>query len=264
LRALRLSDQALAFVEPLSLCFRERGRIGFTRGNVGSLQRRNLRRILLPPGGPGCDLFEVVAAQQEVVSGGARLASRLPAHGDFSQSRVFANPFDILPQRRRQFGDGLEGRLAFAKEDIVQTPQPLGHVGLSDRVALDRNQPDRDQPLAELRGAIHLPGAALGLDGGGRDDEDDGVGALDQRAKPSLPVFRSGDVVPVEKRREPRKLEPGHEVFGQRRAIRTGVGDEDLQPFCRAFDRVGAHRLPAAGFRPAIGDINELEQGSRG
>ena len=195
--------------------------------------------VLLSPSGPGDGLFQIVAAQQEVVGVAARSASGLPAHGGLGQPRVLANPFDILLERRRQFADRLERGLAFAEEDIVQAPQPLRHVGFSDGIAFDRDQPDRDQPLAELRGAIHLPGAALGFDGGGRDDEDDGVGALDQRAKPGLPVFGGGDVVPVEKRRETRKLEPGHEVFGQRRAIRAGVGDEDLQRFGRAFDRVG-------------------------
>jgi hypothetical protein len=39
--------------------------------------------------------------------------------------------------------------------------------------------------------------------------------------------------VPVEKRREIRQLEPGHKVFRQRRAVRAGVGDEDLQLFAR-------------------------------
>jgi len=95
---------------------------------------------------------------------------------------------------------------------------------------------DRDQPFAELSGAINLPGAALGSHGGWRDYKDDSVSALDQRAKPSLPVFRGDDVVPVERRLETHKLEPGHQFFGQRCAIRAGVGDEDLQPFGRAFD----------------------------
>jgi hypothetical protein len=41
LRGFCFGDQPLAFLETLSLCFRERGR-KFTRGKIGSLQRRDL------------------------------------------------------------------------------------------------------------------------------------------------------------------------------------------------------------------------------
>jgi hypothetical protein len=211
------------------------------------VKHRDFGRVLLPPRGPSPGLGQVVTAQQQVVRLSTRAASSgVPAGGDLAQSGMLTNPFDILPQRRRQFGESLEGGLAFVEENIVQAPQPVRNVGLRHALALDRDQLNRDQPLAEIRRMLDLPGAALGIHSRRRDDKENGVGAVDQGAEPGLPVFRGGNVMPVEKRREACEAEPCDKVFRQRGAVSAGVGDEDLQLLSRALDCVGHEFLAAA------------------
>lgn len=154
---------------------------------IRALQRRDLRRIRFPAGGPRQGVGQVVAAQQKVVGVAACPASGVPAEGRLGQPCVLANPFDVLPQRRRQFGDGLERRLALTEEDVVEPPQPFRDVGFWQREPLDRDELNWDQPLAERGGMVNLPGAALGFHRGRGNDEDHRVGALDQGAEPGLP-----------------------------------------------------------------------------
>jgi len=139
---------------------------------------------------------------------------------------MFPDPFDILSQCRGQVAQRPSERLAFAKEDIIEAPQPLRHLCLRNRRTLDR-----DQPFAQFGGALNLPGTALGPDRCGREDEDDRVGSEDQRAKPRLPVFGRGDVLTIQERPETRELEAGHEFLGQRGAVRPCIGDEDARLF---------------------------------
>ena len=159
-------DQALPFGQPLPLFIGKHG--GSRQAGVQECPKHgaDLGSVRFPSVGPHPGVSQFVAPQQQIVRRIPRPVANLPSYGGLAQARVLADPRDILPQRSRQFAEGPHEGLSGTEVDIVEAPQLLRHVRLTDRLPHDG-----DQPLGRFGRALDLPQATLGPHRRGRQDE---------------------------------------------------------------------------------------------
>ena len=105
-----------------------------------------------------------------------------------------------------------------------------------------------EDPLLVLDRVLDLPGAALGPQSIGRDDENDSVGLLDQSTEPCFPVLAGDDILRVDVGLETAELQPGHELERERRII-ARIGDEDPQSGIRDGDGINHTCIPRGSGR---------------
>lgn len=154
-----------------------------------------------------------------------------PFAGIFAIAGVAADPADIDSQRIGEAGQRGRLLLGRAHEHIIEPLQPLG-----DAVPRFADH-HRQDALALQLGMIDFPVADRRGDRIRADEEDHGVGGVDQPAQPRLPVLAGGDVVLVEIGVEPLRTECGVQPVGG----------------CRVAARIGNEHIGLARGRAAFG-----------
>ena len=96
-----LRDEAFTLGQSFAFLIGEDRRSLFASGEKCLKQCGDLRCVFLAARDPCLGVGQVVTAQQQIVGCPGTAISCLPPRGGLAQARMFANPFDILPERLR-------------------------------------------------------------------------------------------------------------------------------------------------------------------